>query len=228
MTEPAVSAIIPVLNGRTYLAEAIASVVAQTLPCAEIIVVDDGSTDGSAEMAAALDHPRIRIVRQARAGAAAARNRGVAVAQGELIAFLDADDRWAPEKIARQMAALARPPAPDMAFGQIEEFLSPDYEAIPGARVPAAPRRYPGYTATALLIGRAAFLASGGFDARWTVGEFVDWCARCRHRGMTMATLPETVAYRRIHAANIGRLRRPGAQHYAAVAKAALDRRRGR
>lgn len=227
-TDLAVSAIIPVHNDRRYIAEAIASVLAQTLPCVELIVVDDGSTDGSADIAAALGDSRLRILRQAQAGAGVARNRGAAAARGSAIAFLDADDRWAPQKIALQAAALARSPAPDMVFGHMQEFLSPDYVLASGARTPAPPRRFPGYAASTLLIGRDAFLESGGFDARWSVGEFVDWVDACRGRGLNAAMLPETLAFRRIHAGNSGRLRRPGAQQYAAVAKAALDRRRAR
>lgn len=104
---PAVSVITPVWNAEATLADAIASVQAQSLPDWEMLIVDDGSTDGSRSLAQsrAANDPRIRVLAQgARSGAAAARNRGLSEAAGRFIAFLDADDLWRPEKLALQLA----------------------------------------------------------------------------------------------------------------------------
>lgn len=98
-----VTVVIPAYNSRTTLLEAIASVRAQTCPPREIIVVDDGSRDGTAEAVAALDGP-VHLVRQANGGPARARNAGLALARGEWLAMLDADDVWLPEKLERQLA----------------------------------------------------------------------------------------------------------------------------
>jgi glycosyltransferase involved in cell wall biosynthesis len=109
-----VSAVIPTFQRRELVLAAIASVLAQTRPVEEIIVVDDGSTDGSWEaleaLAREIRQPRITLHRQANAGPAAARNAGVRLASGELIAFLDSDDTWKPEKTARQLAVFEERP----------------------------------------------------------------------------------------------------------------------
>lgn len=105
---PTVSVIIPVYNGERFLAEAIRSALDQTLSPAEIIVIDDGSTDASAEVARGFGPP-VRVLAQANLGPAAARNLGVAHAAGDLLAFLDADDLWMPEKLAYQVQFLCRP-----------------------------------------------------------------------------------------------------------------------
>ncbi len=93
-----VSAIIPAYNRKNYLRRAIDSALAQTVPVDEIIVVDDGSTDGSAELVESLFGDRVRVVRQANTGVAGARRRGIQEARGEWIAFLDSDDEWLPDR----------------------------------------------------------------------------------------------------------------------------------
>ena len=104
---PAVSVIIPTHNRRAMLREALASVIAQRGASFEVIVVDDGSTDGTwDDLSAGAEN--IRTVRTARRGPAAARNHGIALARGDLIAFLDSDDLWMPEKLARQSAFMHR------------------------------------------------------------------------------------------------------------------------
>ena len=106
-----VSAIIPCFNRRDYLPRAIDSALAQTVPVDEIIVVDDGSTDGSAELVDSKYGSRVRLVRQSNTGVAGARRRGVREARGEWIAFLDSDDEWMPERNGELMKAAALVPA---------------------------------------------------------------------------------------------------------------------
>ena len=109
MSSPLVSVVIPTHNRRDLLAEAVASVREQTYDPIEIIVIDDGSGDGTAEMIRER-FPRVRLVRQPHRGVSAARNRGIAEAQGEYIAFLDSDDLWLPKKLAAEMDALLKNP----------------------------------------------------------------------------------------------------------------------
>jgi glycosyltransferase involved in cell wall biosynthesis len=106
---PLVSVIIPTLNRRDLVCEAVASVLAQRDACPEVIVVDDGSTDGTPAALRAFG-ARIRCVRQPTRGVSAARNRGLRLATGIWVAFLDSDDLWHPRKLARQLAYHARNP----------------------------------------------------------------------------------------------------------------------
>lgn len=103
---PSISVVIPCYNGARFLREAIVSVLAQTLSPVEILVIDDSSIDDSAALAESYGPP-VRVIRQPNQGESVARNRGIDEAQGEWIAFLDADDYWLPEKLAKQAAAMA-------------------------------------------------------------------------------------------------------------------------
>lgn len=108
--KPKVSVIIPVYNGEKYIRHAIQSVIDQTYPNLEILVVDDGSIDGTKDVVTN-SFPSILYLRQENKGAAAARNLGIKKSTGEYIAFLDSDDVWLPQKVARQMEAIAKNPA---------------------------------------------------------------------------------------------------------------------
>jgi len=128
-----ISVVIPAHNAAAYLSESLDSVLAQTLPAAEILVVDDGSTDGTADVASRFGRA-VRVVRQPQSGVSVARNIGLDRAAGDLIAFLDADDRWEPGKLATQVAAIDEQPAALWTFCWYYEFGS----TVVRAEVPAA------------------------------------------------------------------------------------------
>ncbi|AHF03371.1 glycosyl transferase family 2 [Marichromatium purpuratum 984] len=107
---PRVSAVIPAYDAAAHIVGAVESVLAQTLAGVEVVVVDDGSRDATAELLAGFGE-RIRVIRQPNGGLSNARNRGIAEARGTFVAFLDADDRWHPDKLARQLARLESDPA---------------------------------------------------------------------------------------------------------------------
>jgi hypothetical protein len=115
------SVIIPAHNAQRYLAEALDSVFAQNIPDLEVLLINDRSTD--ATLAVASRYPSVRILHnEGRPGPAAARNVGLRAAQGRYIAFLDADDRWRPQKLALQWDLLRQPPFPNFVFGDIEQY----------------------------------------------------------------------------------------------------------
>ncbi len=224
-SHPLVSVIVPVHQGERYLAEAVASVLAQTYTPVELIVVDDGSTDRSADIARGFG-PVVRYVYQANAGQSAARNHGVRLARGPLLAFLDDDDYWSPGKLALQVAALASDPSLEAVFGLVRQFVSPDLAPEAAARVRYHAEVMPGQVPGAMLIRREAFARVGSFDPRFRVGEFVHWYARAVDLGLRTVLLPDIVLHRRLHADNEGIKQRAESVQYVRVLKATLDRRR--
>jgi glycosyltransferase involved in cell wall biosynthesis len=221
-----VSVIIPVYNGERYLAAAIESVLAQSHRPTEVIVVDDGSTDGSA--AIARDFPPVQYTWQANAGTAAARNSGVALARGDLLAFLDADDLWTPCKLERQAAALQADPDLEAVFGHLQQFHSPELDDARKAAIVCPTEIVPACTPGAMLIQRAAFFRVGLFNASFVLGEGIDWYLRATEAGLKMLVLPEVVYLRRLHTTNQGILKRHAQRAYLHVLKASLDRKRQR
>lgn len=200
--QPTISVIIPVYNAERYLAEAIESVLAQHLLPDEILVVDDGSTDGSAKVAQSF--PMVRYLWQPQAGASVARNHGVSLAQGELLAFLDADDLWLPDKLANQLAYLQSNPAVDMVFGQVEQFYAAELaDAVDRPPLPGG-EQMAGYHVGAMLIWRTAFEKVGPFDPQWQVAHFIEWYRRATNQGLQHVVLPAVVMKRRIHTTNLG------------------------
>ena len=224
MSDPAVSVIIPVHNTERYLGEAIESVLGQTQPPAELIVVDDGSTDGSA--AVARRYEAVRYVYQENAGQPAALNNGVCAASGDFLAFLDADDVWVPDKLAVQLGALAAEPTVDMVFGQAQQFVDADAPPEVAARFRAEREILPAQLPSAMLIRRAAFERVGEFRSDWKLGNVVDWYARATEAGLVSRMLDRVVYRRRIHGGNISITAQKSQSDYLAVIKAALDRRR--
>ncbi len=225
MHEPSISVIIPMFNAERYIAATIQSVFDQRISPAEIIIVDDGSTDGSAAIVQTFA-PRVRYLHQANLGPAAARNLGVRQATGDLLAFLDADDLWTADKLQRQCAALIDHPELDAVLGQIENFISPDSARLNQGHRSDPPPVQAGYHVGALLIRRAAFQRVGGFDETLQSGEFIDWWARAVEGGLAYRVLPEVVMHRRWHDHN-HTLRRPDTLNdYTRIARAALARRR--
>lgn len=221
MTSGAVSVVIPVHNGAPHLAEALASAAAQA-PVAETIVIDDGSTDGSAEIAARFD-ARIRVVRQAQAGAAAARNAGLALARGDAVAFLDHDDLWPPGSLEALLAALYGPPPVDVVYGRmrlIGDGLPPPTAAAHG--------RIEGYGVTlgAALIRRSLFDRVGAFDPGLRIGEDLDWLMRLREHGCAVALADRVTLWHRVHAGQMTADAAETIRQGAVALKRSLDRRR--
>lgn len=157
---------------------------------------------------------------------AASRNRAVAEAKGEFFAFLDADDRFPPDKLERQLALFEAEPKLDVVYGHVSEFLSPDLDDEARALLRAPTRDVPWPTPNLMLVRRQAFLRVGLFSTELKVGIGVDWYARACELGLKSAVPPVVVLERRLHADNNGIRERQFKPQYLHVLKAALDRRR--
>jgi glycosyltransferase involved in cell wall biosynthesis len=222
-----VSVIIPVYNYDRYLGEAIESVLNQTFRHLEVIVVDDGSTDRSGEVAKSFADRGVQYCHQVHAGIGPARNKGVELVQGEYLAFLDADDRWPLEKIERQLNAFDTDPALEMVFGQALQLQNgPEWEAAVNDYKPSVAGMVPGMVPGTMLIKRDAFFRVGLFKGDLKVGEFIDWYARAVELNVRSLVLPDLFLWRRIHRSNQGVRERQSVSDYARVLKAKLDRRR--
>jgi len=219
---PAVSVIVPVFNGERYLAEALGSVMAQDYGPLELLVVDDGSTDRSIAVAGAC--PEAIVLAKTHSGLAATLNHGVRHATGELLAFLDADDRWLPGKLSRQVGVLLGEPKPNMVFCLARQFRS-ETEPQGVREVYSAPQ--PAIAKVAMLIRSADFHRVGWFAEDRSVHDFMDWYIRAGAAGLRAETIPEVLVERRIHDSNVGRLD-PGAQRrrYLTTLRAAVAQRR--
>lgn len=214
---PSVSVVLPVYNGLATLGRALASIQAQTYPgVSEIIVVDDGSDEDTAAFLAER-FPGVRYLRQEHTGIpGAARNRGVAAATGEFVAFLDADDEWLPDKLARQIAAIAA--EPDLRFVLTRAYTHALDDALhdPGPAPQPSPwrpdlerwlsygfrRRLHLHTSpSSWLVSRAAWEALGGQDTAWP--DNGDWhmVTRALLAGIPLAIVMEP-AY--IYHCNLG------------------------
>ncbi len=181
--ETLISVVIPTYNRSEQTPRAVESVLAQTHRQFELIVVDDGSTDDTAARLGAFDDPRMRVIRQRNAGVAAARNRGLSEANGELLALLDSDDTWRPEKLARQVSALARAPAAVGLCCTSFETLGADGVTVD---TPASGRLADAMLLDNVLVGanstlvmrREVYEAVGGFDPSLPAIEDWDWLQR--------------------------------------------------
>jgi glycosyltransferase involved in cell wall biosynthesis len=201
-----ISVVIAVYNGAKFLAAALNSVMRQTHPPHEVIVVDDGSTDASPDIATGFGPP-IRVLRCAHRGGASALNAGIAEASGELLAFIDADDLWADEKLAQQSVALTSNSSVDAVFGRVVQFSDIDCRIAEPDEIKKKCKFSVGVNKTSMLIRRATFDHVGPFNAA-VAADFPEWYARALCSGIRTECLESVVAYRRIHRDNTTRRQR--------------------
>jgi glycosyltransferase involved in cell wall biosynthesis len=211
---------IPVHNGERFLAATLRSVLAQRHPVGDVVVVDDGSTDAGAEIARAFGPP-VRVVRRPHRGIGATRSEAMALVRGEVVVPLDADDLLTPHSVEARMEVLLADPGIDVVFGQVRSFS----ECV-GDRPVALDEPQPAHVPDAMLVRRAAFERVGPFAAGLRVAEGLDWLLRARELGLTEATVPEQVLWRRVHGANNSLTARDAMAEFPRALKASLDRRR--
>lgn len=218
----------PAFNAERYIAVALDSIFAQTRLPAEVIVVDDGSTDGTLAVLAKYAG-RIVVISQPNLGVSAAANRGVAASTGDLLAFLDADDLWLPTKLELQTAFLESRPDTDAVFGYIQQFVSEDLTPEEAQRVLCPKEPQPGVVKTVMMIRRQAFDRIGNFAEYFRYIDLFEWYSRAIDGDLRIHMLPDLLALRRLHTANTGvRSRASQQSEYLIALKLALDRRRNK
>lgn len=197
------SVIIPAHNAAHYLAECMQSVLTQLDAGDEVIIVDDGSSDGTLEIAKGFADRRIVVVaHDCRKGAGAARNTGMAKAAGEVIHFLDADDLWPPGRMDAVRAALVQHPEGSLFTGVVVHFHCP---AFPPPRRDALPLPQVAALPGSLFVRHRLMEAAGPLDTSLTSGEFIEYVARLRRSGAEEVKCEAVLLHRRIHAANHSR-----------------------
>ena len=217
-----VSCIVPVHNGAAFISQAIDSILAQHGAQLELIVVDDGSTDGSGDIAATYDG--VVVHRQPQGGVAAARNAGLNLATGDFIAFLDADDLWLPGKLAAQLAAIGNA---DYVLTNVRHVKTDPDGRLPADMGASTGEEKLGQLMQCMLARRAAFERVGQLDTRTTTRADQDWFLRATEAGLRHVVVDAVLTIRRIHGANHSLLHnRHVHQDFLAIAKRALDRKR--
>ncbi len=219
-----VSVVIPVHNGEHFVRDAIDSVLAQEGFELDVIVVDNNSTDRTREIVLDTYRDRVVVIEEARSGAASARNAGVRAATGSWLAFLDADDIWLPQKLARQAAAWEAQPDADVLFTWCKEFHSAELDAEQRSAFACRETPYALLTPSSLLMRRETFLLVGALPDI-SGGEFIAWYGLAKSMGLRELVVPDVLVRRRIHAHNTTRSMSTIAG-YTAAAKWLLDRRR--
>jgi glycosyltransferase involved in cell wall biosynthesis len=213
--------VIPVFNGERFLREAVQSVLDQKYSPVEIIIVDDGSTDGTETVARGF-RETVRYLKQTNKGPAAARNRGIEHAQGSLLAFADADDLWPPDKLGLQLPYLIEDPAIEIVMGRIQQvFVAQDQ---------GEPFGEPAFSVNlgSAVIRKSVFERVGLFDETMRYSEDVDWFMRAREGGAAIKTIDAVVLLYRQHDQNMTRGKSTSELNVLKALKRSLDRRRER
>jgi len=222
MTEsylPKISVIVPVLNGEKYLAEALKSLLSQRYETLEILVVDDGSTDGTRKVAEAFQG-KIRYVFQENKGAPSARNRGVSLATGDLIGFLDADDLWVPGRLKKDLLHFEEDPDLEILMGRLQRFQVYKEEKVFLNESWIAP------SLGACLLKRSAFLKTGFFDEGSLACDDVDWLMRSQEKDVKLKVSEDIVLYYRRHDHNMTNDVSKNNHFLLHVVKRSIDRKR--
>ena len=237
---PLVSVIIPAYNSQATLADAVASVLAQSLGDFELIVIDDGSSDDTLAIARSFSDARIEVVAAPHSGLpAVARNLGLQVASGEYVAFLDSDDTWQPTKLERQLALFSASPEVGAVHCGAVYLVSDEPDAVPLSwrlANPAPParvlaellRRNTIYTPS-MVVRRALLERVGGFDPdpRLRGPEDLDLWLRLAEQGAWFGYLAEPQLVYRVRAGSVSRMRLTDLQGTAVAIERALTRRPG-
>ena len=218
--ELTVGVAVPVYNSERFLGDTLRSVLAQPVPIRDVVVVDDGSDDASAEIAREIGSP-VRVVCRPHAGIGATRSHAMSVVAGDCLLPLDADDLLPERAVAPRLEILSRQPEVDVVFGHIcNVTMSADGRPVELDQ----PR--PAHVPNGMLIRRSAYERVGPFATHLRVAETLDWMLRARELGLNERTVSDLVLWRRVHGANNSLTQRSSLHEFPRALKASLDRRR--
>jgi glycosyltransferase involved in cell wall biosynthesis len=223
--EPLIGVVIPAWDGQRYLGEAIESVLGQTHRALDVVVVDDGSTDATPDIARGYS-PHVRCIALPHQGLGAARNAGVRAVRGDHIAFLDQDDVWQENKLERQLEPFTGSSPPDLVFGHVREFISPELEPRLADRIRCVTEPRPAALPGTMLAARASIARVGPFATHWVSNDFMAWLLAARQLGLREVMIADHVLSRRLHESNFSHRSDVTRREYLHVVKESLDRRR--
>jgi len=226
-TEPeqlSVSVIVPVFNGEAFLREAIQSIQSQDWGKAEIIVVDDGSTDRTADIATGFGD-RVRYVQQPNLGAAAARNRGIKMATGNVIAFLDADDLWLEHTLSLQLQKLQADPSLQMVRGHTQRTHRVAVQSGE-SRWENVGEAWPALSLGSAIMRKPVFDSVGYLDESLVFNEDVDWFLRAKETGIVTLLHEDVVQLYRRHEHNLTNNREQNKTSFLRTLKNTIERKR--
>jgi glycosyltransferase involved in cell wall biosynthesis len=224
VSRPAISAIVPVHNGAAYVAEALHSIREQTCPAAEVIVVDDGSTDDTVAVVRRVE-PEAILIRQPRGGPSVSKNAGASRASGHWLAFLDHDDLWPAERNEALLNGLQRQPDTGFAYGRFcfgqmaGGALDARLKKIDNTAIP--------FLLHSALIRRDIWQSIGGLNPARNRSEDVDFYLRLRDAGVAIACVEATTLIYRLHGGNLSRAAALNNAAMLEVMHDAIRRRRG-
>ncbi|MFT5641878.1 MAG: glycosyltransferase involved in cell wall biosynthesis [Cyclobacteriaceae bacterium] len=217
-----ISVIIPAFNARVFIRESIESILNQTVLPGEIIVINDGSTDGTSDFLKSLKIDGLKVLEQTKQGVAAALNLGVTNSRGEILAFLDADDLWLPNKLEDQLEAIDEV---DMVFTLIENFFDLSMDIDLSQKLDVNLNPFIGIHKSTLLIREKSLLKVGLFDREKRL-ELLEWYSRAKDLGLSEFIVRKVLVKRRIHGSNLTIREKGYRNEFPKVLKAILDRRR--
>lgn len=194
-----VSCLVPAFNAAPYLPEALGSIFAQSYRTIEVIVIDDGSTDSTAEVARRYAR-EVRVIQQEHGGLMSARDAAIDAAGGEFVAFLDADDRWVDTKLEKQVTVFSEHPDIDLCVTHFLNFWE-DPKGAEGYADHPLSQPQAGYIVPTLMARRSLFSKIGGFQSAPQASD-TGWFAGAVERGCSVYTIPDVLMHRRIHSTN--------------------------
>jgi glycosyltransferase involved in cell wall biosynthesis len=201
-SSPLVTVIVPVYNGEAFLADAIRSILAQTYQPVDLLLVNDGSTDGTAAVAHRFgDSIRYHCIDNC--GTAKARNRALELVKGDLVAFLDADDIWPPNKLRVQVRHLMEHPEIQYSITRMKYFVHENTLLPKAFREELLQGDHVGRIVSTLLARKRVFDTVGKFNPDLQPADDVDWFARAADLRVPMAILPDVLLHKRVHGTNV-------------------------